>query len=238
MPFLLILINRFLLTFCFFLALALPAYGLNLTMPVDRYAESMEFYYQTPRPELITPLFRAFSEKGILANAEKRLFMAAFLAELIKKNDLSMLHLAGEARKLNDDAILTAAWAGRLSGHNGAILASLLNQCSPAARSQIEASPPNLSAWKPDWEKSVLNMYWGAFMATGNSFWLDAIIDTALAWARDTHHPTGRQAAASLYDYAPAHPMIGERLRLRIGNANPAEKRMLETILEHAEAKQ
>lgn len=227
-----ILIKSALLLLCLFMAA--PASALNLTMPVGRYAEAMEFYYQNPKPELIAPLLRAFAEKGILANAEKRLFMAAFLSELVKKNDLSMMRLAGEARKLNADAILTAAWTAHLSGHKGAILTSLLNQCSEAARRQIESSPANLADWNPDWEKSVLNMYWGAFMATGAERWLEAIIGTALAWARSGRDPTGQYAAATLYDYAPGHPLVVQLLRKKLESATPAEKRMLTTIIGHA----
>lgn len=193
----------------------------------------MEFYYRKPRPEILAPMLQAFERGGQLANAGKRMFTGAFLGALYRNGSIDLADLARQMPNAGRQIRIALAWAARLAGRgeSDALIGNLLDQNDASAAAQIRKSPSPLTAWQPGWEKTALSMYWGAFMATGENIWLDAIIDTALGHARGL--PGGREAAASLYDYAPRHAAIAKRLRAR--QLRAGEKNIAETILKHAQ---
>lgn len=203
------------------------ASALNLSLAPRHYAEMMEFYYKEPKPELLVPMLRAYAQTGLLANGEKRMFVAAFLAELLKNKSLDAGVLAKEAAGLGREGRLTAAWSLHLSQLD-AELAGLLRSEDALFVNQIKQSPSRLEDWDPAWETSVLGMYWGAFMASGKIAWVDRIIASALNAAGKSQ--TNR-AAASLYESAPKHPLVAARIKNRLRGATPVEKAMLETII-------
>lgn len=212
-----------------FLILApVSGFSLNITLAPEHYVEAMEFYYKSPRAELIPPMLRSLAQSRFLANGEKRMFTAAFLSGLIQTGALKPASLVGAAQGLGRDARLTAAWALHLAGAGDKALQDLLTPGDAPFARQIRQSPASLRDWDPAWENSVLGMYWGAFMSTGNPAWIDGIITAALKFAANgaTNRP-----AASLYEYAPRHPAVAERLRARLPEADSAGKRMIETIL-------
>lgn len=217
------------------LCLFLPAsaQALNVSMGPRHFAELMEFYYKSPKPELLQPLLAGLARTGILANAEKRMLVAAFFGELARKKALDLAPLLKKARELGRDSRLTLAWSLRLSasGKSNQPIEDLLGADERVALDQIRHSPERLENWDPSSEKSVLGMYWGAYMASGADIWLDAIIEAA---CRGTHDVRQNNPAASLYEYAPRHPRVVERLKARRERADEAERRMLTTILEHA----
>lgn len=223
----------FVLLLC--LLLPCPALALNITLGPQHFAEAMEFYYKSPKPELLEPLLASFARAGILANAEKRMLVAAFFGELAREKSLDLAPFIKKSEELGRDARLTMAWSLHLSARDTSAQksAGLLHPEDRLAENQIKNSPNRLENWDPAWEKSVLGMYWGAFMATGANIWLDAIIDAACNGA---HTVSQNNAAASLYEIAPRHPLVAERLRARLEHADHAERRMLTTILEHAES--
>lgn len=210
----------------FLLVPAAPCLSFNLSLGPAHYAEAMETYYTSPRPEIISPLLRSFAQAHLLANPNKRLFVAAFLSELIKKNCLDLPRLLKEARELGRDARLTVAWSLHLAGRDHSAL--LANEDARFA-DQIRKTPARLEAWDPAWESSVLGMYWAAFMASGSKSWIDRIIACALA-TRSASNP----AAASLYDYAPRHPLVAGQVEKRMAGATGSEKEILHLILQAA----
>lgn len=215
------------------LFLPAPAQALNVTLGPGHFAEVMEFYYRSPKPELLEPMLAALARGGILANAEKRMLIAAFFGELARAKALDLAPLARKTQELGRDARLTMAWSQHLSGGSatGQKSGDLLRPEDSLAANQIKNSPARLENWDPAWEKSVLGMYWGAFMATGADRWLDAIIAAA---CKGAHNVGQNNPAASLYEYAPRHPRVAARLKAKLERADPEEKRMLTTILEHA----
>lgn len=206
------------------------AYALNMTLSPLRYAEVMEFYYLDPKPELIMPLLRSFTEAGWLGHAEKRLSVAAFLAELALQRKLNLAELAREAAGFGRDARLTLAWAFHLARADSspAVLADLLPGMDARFIEQIRSSPAGVAKWQPRSEPSVLGMYWSAFMACGRIAYIDAIIDCALE-IRDFE--PSRRAAASLYDYVPRHPVVERRIRQRLESASGNDRERLKTML-------
>lgn len=224
---------------CLFLTLLPPTAfcaSLNLSKTPQHYAQEMEFYYLKPRPEMLPAMLAAFERGHLLANAEKRMFVAAFIAALSAKNQVDLQAMAGAPDSLGRDSRLTLAWAAHLSGRpeNTELLQTLLGKNDDVAASQINGSPAPLAAWDPAWEKSVLNMYWAAFMATGDNIWLDKIIKTALGYARGLKG--GSEAAATLYDYAPRHASICQRLReVRETITRANEKDVIDVVLKNAE---
>lgn len=212
------------------LALFLPqsAHSLNLSIQPLQYANAMEFYYQTPKPELVQPMLRAFAKAGWLGHAEKRLSVAAFLAELAKGKKLNLPELARAIAPCGRDAKLTAAWALHLAGMDGIALELLPGERDRQFVAQIKNSPIQLLQWNLTAEPSVLGMYWSAFMAAGDITYIDAIIECAL----DLRNYQGaRRAAASLYEYAPRHPAIAARIKKRLRTATVNERERLETML-------
>lgn len=217
---------------------------LMLSKGLPHYAREMEYYYQKPRPEILKELLPVFSRNGALGKSENRLMLAAFLAELVRKNQIKPQMLVDEANSLGKDARHTVAWCIHLAQTPGEkeYLGRLLNAGEKYLLAQILHSPASLAAWNIRQEKSVLQMYWAAFMASGNSTWLERIIDLALQYARsgdpgrhaDADFATGEAAAASLYDFAPRHPLVAQRLKSRLPAKSPGEQKMIFLILEHA----
>lgn len=219
------------------------AASLLLSKSLPHYAAEMEFYYQKPRPEMLQGLMRALNDSGALAKGETRLMTAAFLAELAKNNlDLERLW-PGDGAKWRD-LRGTLAWSARLaqSPREKEFLQYLRNHSDAILAGQIAASPAPLSRWNVLSEKSVPQMFWGAFMAGGDAAWLDRIIEAALFQARAAERGAGNgpaarvgaAAAASLYELAPRHPLAVKRLKAALRGKSAAEKRMLGIILEHA----
>lgn len=216
----------------FILAASTPysAGALNLTLQPAHYAEAMEFYYQHPEPALLKPMLRSFSEAHWLGHAEKRLSVAAFLAELARHGRLDLGKLAGEMAEYGRDARLTLAWAMHLAGADGGrnSIEQFLGPKDRQFAAQIKRSPGSLGRWKLDSEPSVLGMYWSAFMACGNLGYVDAIIERALNLR---NAEAARRAAASLYEYEARHPAVANRLQERLKSATVNERERLETML-------
>ncbi|MBD5641719.1 MAG: translation initiation factor 2 [Desulfovibrio sp.] len=192
----------------------------------------MEFYYQHPNPELLKPLLRSFAEAGWLGHAEKRLSVAAFLAELAWHGQLDLARLARETADLGRDARLTLAWALHLANADNKkdSLENLLGAGDRRFASHIRQSPAGIRQWNLAAEPSVLGMYWSAFMACGNLAYVDAILDCALNLR---NFELARRAAASLYEYEARHPLVEKKLRDRLKNATVNERERLETMLHH-----
>lgn len=208
------------------------AYALNFSLQPVHYAEAMEFYYQHPNPEMLKPMLRSFKEAGWLGHAEKRLSIAAFLAELASCQRLNLRQLVNETANLGRDARLTLAWALHLAQADKAAnsLENLLGANDMRFAGQIRKSPNILRQWNLAAEPSVLGMYWSAFMACGNLAYVDAIIECALNLR---NFEPARRAAASLYEYEARHPLVEKRLRERLESASVNERERLETMLSH-----
>ncbi|MDE7370568.1 MAG: translation initiation factor 2 [Desulfovibrio sp.] len=231
-------------------ALALLAFSpcraaeMQLSKGVTHYARDMEFYYQKPRPEVLPGLLRTLATQGVLGHGEKRLVVAAFLGELAAKRKASLEALAEGAKTLPGaaaaDARRTLAWAAHLGGlsNERQLLDRLLTPADATLRAHIGRSPAPLAAWQPA-EPAVPRMFWGAYMASGDAAWLDRLIDAALSYAR--LNAAGRQgeagfagsaaAAALLYDMAPRHAAVQERVRARLAGASGPEADTLRLIL-------
>ena len=229
-------------------ALLGPAPGVAAEMQLSKglthYARDMEFYYQKPRPEVLPGLLRTLAAQGVLGHGEKRLVVASFLGELARRRMASLEALAQGTEALpaaaGADARRTLAWAAHLAAHpqERALLDTLLGPADATLRGQIGRSPAPLAAWQVN-EPAVPRMFWGAYMASGDPAWLDRLIDAALHYA--ALNAAGRQgergfaanaaAAALLYDMAPRHPRVQERLRQRLQGLDGPEAATLRLVL-------
>lgn len=216
----------------------------RLSKSLPHYARDMEFYYQAPRPEILPGLLRTLADEGVLAHGEKRLVVASFLAELAARNMLSLDGLAAGVHGTGgEDARRTLAWAAHLARHpqETRLLDQLLTSHDATLRGHIGRSPAPLSAWAVN-EPTVPRMFWGAYMASGDTAWADRLIDAALRYAR--LNAAGRQnepdfaasaaAAALLYDMTPRHARLQERVRARLAGTSGVEAATLHLILHDA----
>lgn len=213
-----------------------PVHSFTLSKSPVHYYEEMEKYYQKPRPEMLAGILQVFGMGGILANAKKRMFLAAFLSELVKNSQVGLDDLAA-GNFSRADVRATLAWIAHLSGCKPDKVAALLGLENNILMNQILNTPQELRAWNPEWEESTVDMYWGAFMATGDRYWVDAIITAALNFASSGKGKPGRYAAATLYDYLPRHEKIGSIVRGYAHTSNPAHKAMLRQLLGSAGGK-
>ena len=235
------------LMFAIMAAVPRVAAEVRLSKGLPHYARDMEFYYQAPRPEILPGLLRTLAAEGVLAHGEKRLVVASFLAELAGRNMASLDDLAagvhdagGEA---GADARRTIAWAAHLARHphDARLLDQLLTAPDAILRGHIGRSPAPLSAWMAH-EPTVPRMFWGAYMASGDAAWLDRLIDAALRYARlnaagrqgDPDFAASAAAAALLYDMAPRHARLRERIRARLAGLDGVESATLRLILHDA----
>lgn len=209
-------------------------YSINLSKALPHYARDMEFYYQHPRPEILQSLIANLAKNNILSQADKSLMVAAFLAELARTGKINLGKLVDSSQQLNRSAKRTLAWACHLANVKAkdVLTERLLDNHDALLLRQIKSSPAPLEKWAPDSEESVLQMYLGAFMASGNPKWIDEIIDTALKLGGGKPNvPTA--AAAMLYEYAPRHEAIMARLKKAESEASEQQKQIIKLIINH-----
>lgn len=226
---------------------AAPA-GATLSRGFLLYAQRMEFYYQRPQAALLPDVLLRLDAAGMLADGEKRLVVAAFLAECLRRDAAARQALAplisppdGRAQSL--DVRRTLAWAVHLAGLDKAAeqVGHLLpRRADLTLHDQILASPSPLLRWAVTSESSVLHMYWGAFMAGGDTAYVDAVIAATCRYARlkaagrqyEEDFDLCRQAAASLYEFTPRHPLVRRQVERAIAaGQNPAEQETLRLML-------
>lgn len=218
-----------------------PADALSVSKSLPLYARDMEFYYQNKRPEVLPGILRSFDGQGVLAQGEKRLMVAAFLAEVLRDDPSARPLLLPPQDGLSQDGRRTLAWVAHLAGlpDETALLGELLSPDDAPLLAQIQSSPASLARWDIYAEKSVLQMYWAAFLASGKVGYLDAIIDAALRYARlnaggrqsEASFPVCAAAAASLYELAPRHAVVRSRLERALQGRTGPEADTLRIIL-------
>ena len=145
-----------------------PADALSVSKSLPLYARDMEFYYQNKRPEVLPGILRSFDGQGVLAQGEKRLMVAAFLAEVLRDDPSARSLLLPPQDGLSQDGRRTLAWVAHLAGlpDETALLGELLSPDDAPLLAQIQSSPASLARWDIYAEKSVLQMYWAAFLAS------------------------------------------------------------------------
>ena len=220
------------------------AASLSKNLPLS--ARDMEFYYQRKNPEVLPSMLRAFDRQGKFAHGEIRLMVGAFLATVLRENPKAASRVLPPESSMSHDGRRALAWMTHLAGlaNEGELLASLLTGADAALHAQIRNSPNNLLKWDIYKEKSVLQMYWAAYFASGGNAFLDAIVGAALRYSRlnsagrqhDAAFPVCAAAAASLYELAPRHADVRARLSQTLGRTSGAESETLRVILRQADA--
>lgn len=210
---------------------------MRYSMGTRHFAEEIEFFYQKPKPGILPSALAAMNREGTLARSDVRLFMAAFLAELARSKKIDATAIMKQCAKLGDSGRHLAAWLAHLAMlSDKQKFLDKMPAKDRALRKQLRNTPAPLEKLRPETDKTVLRMYWGAFMASGKLRWLDPVIDLAMAWHNARKQglkgpATGADAAASLYEYAPRHELIRKRLEERLNTGNAVEKDILEMIL-------
>ena len=225
---------------CFLFAAPKPSAAIAVSKGLPFYAQDMEFYYQHHRIETLPGILRTFDSQGILHDSLKQIMLAAFLGQVLRNPDVRQRLLPPPA-SLSRDGRRTLAWAVHFAQlpDEQALLAALLLPTEGLLLDQIRNSPAQLTNWDIYSEKSVLQMYWAAFMATGSNDFLDVIIRSALRYARlnaeglrnDDDFSVSAAAAASLYEFSPRHAAVKKRVEQFLQNATGPEAETLRIIL-------
>ncbi|MEG6502002.1 MULTISPECIES: translation initiation factor 2 [unclassified Desulfovibrio] len=225
----------------FILAPVSEASALTASKGVSFYARDMEFYYKENRPETLPGILRSFDAQNVLYDRQKQLTLAAFLAETLKTDPTARQRLLPLVPSLSRDGKRTLAWAVHLAGltDEAALMQLLLDKKDTILLQQIQHNPTPLLQWNLTSEKTVLQMYWAAYTASGNTVYLDAIIDAALRYAdlnssgrqNDPAFAVSQTAAASLYEMAPRHESVHNRVRQRLEGLSGPQAEALRTIL-------
>ena len=225
---------------CFLVAAPKPSAAIAVSKGLPFYAQDMEFYYQHRRIETLPGILRTFDSQGILHDSLKQIMLAAFLGQVLRNPDVRQ-RLLPPPESLSRDGRRTLAWAVHFAQlpDEQALLASLLLPTEGLLLDQIRNSPAQLTNWDIYSEKSVLQMYWSAFMATGNNDFLDVIIRAALRYARlnaeglrnNDDFSVSAAAAASLYEFSPRHAAVKKRVEQFLQNATGPEAETLRIIL-------
>ncbi|MBB5142815.1 translation initiation factor 2 [Desulfovibrio intestinalis] len=230
-----------------FLALALwfmpcqDAFALTVSKNLSFYARDMEYYYKEKRAETLPGILRTFDAQNVLYDRQKQLTLAAFLAETLKSESTARQTLLAQVPTLSRDGKRTLAWAVHLAQltDEAALMNQLLDQRDAVLLQQIRLNPTPLLQWDITSEKTVLQMYWAAYTASGNVAYLDAIIDAALRYAdlnssgrqNDPAFPVSQTAAASLYEMSPRHEAVQSRVEQRLKGLTGPQAETLRTVL-------
>ncbi|MTJ92867.1 MAG: translation initiation factor 2 [Desulfovibrio sp.] len=225
---------------CLIVATPRPCAALAISKGLPFYAQDMEFYYQHQRVESLPGILRTFDSQGVLHDSLKQIMLAAFLGQVLR-NPEARQRLLPPPATLSRDGRRTLAWAVHFAQlpDEPALLTSLLQPSDSLLLDQIRNSPASLTTWDIYSEKSVLQMYWAAFMATGNNDFLDVIIRAALRYARlnaeglrnEDGFSVCAAAAASLYEFSPRHVAVKNRVEQFLQGATGAEAETLRIIL-------
>ena len=227
---------------CLLLATApRPCSALAISKGLPFYANDMEYYYQGKRSEVLPGILRTFDAQKVLRDSLKQIMLATFLAQVLRDDPSSRQRLLPPPNGLSHDGRRTLAWMAHLAQlpDEDSLLATLLGPEDKLLKEQIRRSPSSLDKWDIYSEKSVLQMYWAAFMASGSNEFLDVIIGAALHYAQlnseglrnDDTFSVSAAAAASLYDLAPRHPVVQTRLEQFLKNASGPAAETLRIIL-------
>ena len=151
---------------CAFAAAPRPCAALTISKGLPFYAKDMEFYYENRRAEVLPGILRSFDSLGVLADSLKQLMLAAFLAQTLRDTPANRQLLLPPPPTLSRDGRRTLAWAVHLAQlpDEESLLDSLLQPGDRLLREQITHSPAPLLRWDIYSEKTVLQMYWAAFM--------------------------------------------------------------------------
>ena len=225
---------------CLIVAAPRPCAALAISKGLPFYAQDMEFYYQHHRVDTLPGILRTFDSQGVLRDSLKQLMLAAFLGQVLR-DPTARQKLLPPAANLSRDGRRTLAWAAHLAQlpDESALLASLLQPSDELLLNQIRNSPSPLTNWDIYSERSVLQMYWAAFMATGSNEFLDVIIRAALRYARlnaeglrnNDDFAVSAAAAASLYEFSPRHAAVKNRVEQFLQNSSGPEAETLRIIL-------
>ena len=218
-----------------------PCNALAISKGLSFYANDLEYYYQHRRTETLPGILRTFDGQGVLKDSLKQIMLATFLAQVLRDDPSARQRLLPPQPGLSRDGRRTLAWMARLAQlpDEEELLATLLQPEEKLLLQQIRHSPAPLVNWDIYSEKSVLQMYWAAFMASGSNEFLDVIIRAALHYAKlnseglrnNDSFSGSAAAAASLYDLAPRHPAVQTRLEQFLKNCSGPEAETLKTIL-------
>ena len=226
--------------------LSAPALAASFSKSVPQYARDMESYYKNGRPEVLPGLLRVFDSQGVLADGEKRLVTAAFLAQALRRDPAARHRLLSQPGDFGDNARKTLAWAVHLAclPDEPALLAVLTSADDVVLLRQIQASPAPLERWNIYSEPSVLRMYCAAFLASGDAGLLDVIIAAALRYADliatglrgHADFAVSAAAAALLYEQAPRHEAVRARVQTALDKESQTGSRAgtLRSILRKA----
>ena len=215
--------------------------AVTLSKSLTHYARDMEFYYQKPRPETLAGILRTFDSQGTLSDNRKQLTLAAFFAQVLRSDHTARQYLLPMPDSIGRDGRRTMAWAVHLAQlpDETALMDHLLTNQESLLRAQIAKSPAPLTAWDIRSEKTVVQMFWTAFLAAGDTQLLDRIVETALRYAHlqamgmqnTRDFAVCSSAAASLYDMTPRHPIVRARLENLLPHYSGPEAETLRTIL-------
>lgn len=217
------------------------ALALTASKNISFYARDMEFYYKEKRAETLPGILRTFDAQNVLYDRQKQLTLAAFLAEALKSEPTAREALLSQVPTLSRDGKRTLAWAVHLAQltDEAALMDQLLDQRDAVLLQQIRLNPTPLLQWDITSEKTVLQMYWAAYTASGNVAYLDAIIGAALHYAdlnssgrqNDPSFPVSQTAAASLYEMSPRHETVQNRVEQKVKGLSGPQAETLLTIL-------
>ena len=225
---------------CLIIAAPRQSAALTISKGLPFYAQDIEFYYQHHRVETLTGILRTFDAQGVLSDRLKQIMLGAFFGQVLSSPEARQ-RLLPPPPTLSRDGRRTLAWAVHFAQlpDEATLLSSLLQPSDALLLDQIRNSPTPLTNWDIYSERSVLQMYWAAFMATGSNDYLDAIIRSALRYARlnaeglrnEDGFSVCAAAAASLYEFAPRHAAVKNRVEYFLKSATGAEAETLRIIL-------
>ena len=226
---------------CLLAASPRPCFALAISKGLPFYAQDMEFDYEHHRVEALPGILRTFDAQGVLRDSLKQIMLAAFIGQVLRDDPAARQRILPPAPTLSRDGRRTLAWAAHFAQlpDEAALLANLLQPSDNLLLDQIRRSPSPVTSWDIYSEKSVLQMYWAAFMASGSNEFLDVIIRAALHYARlnaeglrnDDTFSTSAAAAASLYEFTPRHAAVKKRVEQFLQKASGPEAETLRIIL-------
>lgn len=231
-----ILCLLFCLLFCLNIqALAAEKFARN----IPTSARDIEFFYKHQEPKTLSGIMRTLDREHLFAKGELRLTIAAFLAEILKKDADFAKEFILNAKAMSRDAKRMLLWALHLANQDNLASSILQDQEEETLIKHIKKTPTNLLLWDITKSSAVVHMYWGAFFAYADLKYVDKIIDAAILYTElvqagrtnDPRYATAMAVCASLYDLAPRHRKVYTRLTERVATLHGSQAQTLQIIL-------
>ena len=200
------------------------------------------YYYQKPHPEQVIPFLQWMDKKGLLSDKAARPPMIAFFSIIFHDNPKLLPQWMEEFNNLGPDTrkmcwlALQYSYSELATDYFKRMLTEVSDEDKPFIAKILTTDAPSILESEIHYVYQ-LDMLWGCFLASGDTRYVDKIID-ALPMMKDESDQRrtliGLAARWSLTSNAKQHKVVLKFCKKRLANSSKELKPLLEEVIKKA----